>query len=149
VELYKTQCWHDSCIAANPEAFLHPSLEAARGLVSGQKGSASDDRVVVSPLRNYRPKSWNKPRLRTDSISISLCTFSYLHSTVARDRMTWNAGATQDSEEGILLLQDVSVSSSGGIRVTRGFTVQTEGGIQRKRSGKSKRSQITSRPIPR
>jgi hypothetical protein len=40
--------------------------------------------------------------------------------------MTWNAEATQDSEEGILLLQDVSVSSSGGIRVTRDFTVQTE-----------------------
>jgi hypothetical protein len=26
VELYRTQCWHDSCIAADPEALLHPSL---------------------------------------------------------------------------------------------------------------------------
>jgi hypothetical protein len=40
--------------------------------------------------------------------------------------MTWNAEATQDNEEGILPLQDVSVNSSGGIRVTRDFTVQTE-----------------------
>jgi hypothetical protein len=106
--------------------FLTRLVEVARGLTSGQKESGYSDRAAVSPPRNHRPDSWHKPRLWTDSISISLQTFGQLHSSVAGDRTTWNADATRNSEEGILVLQELGISSDGGIRVTREFTVQRE-----------------------